>query len=127
MNPENEDTFWKHECPETGGYPRFIPIGEICPACAFASLGKIETIRQDEYRNKVMEDQLKKIIATHLGIDKDSIRNNMSFIDDLGADSLDTVELVMAIEEEFETEVPDEVAENLHTVQNMLDYLAKSG
>jgi len=74
-----------------------------------------------------MEEQLKKIISMHLGMDHADINNNMSFIDDLGADSLDTVELVMMIEEEFEGEIPDEVAENLHTVQDMLDYLEKSG
>ena len=74
-----------------------------------------------------MEDQLKKIISEHLGMEMADIKNNMSFIDDLGADSLDTVEIVMAVEEEFDTEVPDEVAEKLVTVQDMLDYLAKSG
>jgi acyl carrier protein len=74
-----------------------------------------------------MEDQLKKIISMHLGKDPADIKTHMSFIDDLGADSLDTVELVMMIEEEFECEIPDEVAENLHTVQDMLDYLEKSG
>ena len=72
-------------------------------------------------------DKVKDVIIDKLGVEESAIKEDAHFVNDLGADSLDTVELVMAIEEEFETEVPDEVAENLHTVQNMLDYLAKSG
>ena len=69
-------------------------------------------------------DKVKKIIAEHLGIDDMSkITNDAKFIDDLGADSLDTVELVMAFEEEFEIEIPDEEAEGIQTVKNAVDYI----
>ena len=71
-----------------------------------------------------VEDQVRAIIAEQLGIKTDEIKNDASFVDDLGADSLDTVELVMALEEEFETEIPDEEAEKITTVQNAIDYVA---
>jgi acyl carrier protein len=71
-----------------------------------------------------VEDQVRAIIAEQLGIKTDEIKNDASFVDDLGADSLDTVELVMALEEEFETEIPDEDAEKITTVQNAIDYVA---
>ena len=76
-----------------------------------------------------VEDKVKAIIAEQLGIKVDEIKQDASFVDDLGADSLDTVELVMALEEEFETEIPDEEAEKITTVQNAIDYVnkAKSG
>lgn len=70
-----------------------------------------------------VEDQVRGIIAEQLGVKADEIRNDASFVDDLGADSLDTVELVMALEEEFETEIPDEEAEKITTVQQAIDYI----
>ena len=70
-----------------------------------------------------VEDQIKGIIAEQLGVKADELKNNASFVDALGADSLDTVELVMALEEEFETEIPDEDAENITTVQQAIDYI----
>ena len=70
-----------------------------------------------------VEDQVRSIIAEQLGIKADEIKDDSSFVDDLGADSLDTVELVMALEEEFETEIPDEEAEKITTVQNAIDYV----
>jgi len=73
-----------------------------------------------------VEDQVRAIIAEQLGIKTDEIKNEASFVDDLGADSLDTVELVMALEEEFETEIPDEEAEKITTVQNAIDYVTAS-
>ena len=60
-------------------------------------------------------DRVKKIVVEHLGVDEDKVVDNASFIDDLGADSLDTVELVMAFEEEFGIEIPDDAAENIQT------------
>ena len=69
------------------------------------------------------EDQVRGIIAEQLGVKADEIKNDASFVDDLGADSLDTVELVMALEEEFETEIPDEDAEKITTVQQAIDYI----
>ena len=70
-----------------------------------------------------VEDQVRGIIAEQLGLKADEIKNDASFVDDLGADSLDPVELVMALEEEFETEIPDEEAEKITTVQNAIDYI----
>lgn len=71
-----------------------------------------------------VEDQVKAIIAEQLGVKEDEVTNDASFVDDLGADSLDTVELVMALEEEFETEIPDEEAEKITTVQQAIDYVS---
>ncbi|HJP35758.1 MAG TPA: acyl carrier protein [Gammaproteobacteria bacterium] len=73
-----------------------------------------------------VEDQVRAIIAEQLGIKTEEIKNDASFVDDLGADSLDTVELVMALEEEFDTEIPDEEAEKITTVQNAIDYVTAS-
>ena len=64
-----------------------------------------------------------EIVAEQLGVDKEKITPETSFVNDLGADSLDTVELVMALEEEFETEIPDEEAEKITTVQQAVDYI----
>ena len=70
-------------------------------------------------------DQVKKIIVEQLGVDEDEVTPDASFVDDLGADSLDTVELVMALEEEFETEIPDEDADKITTVQQAIDYITE--
>ncbi len=70
-----------------------------------------------------IEQQIKAIIAEQLGVSESSITNESSFVDDLGADSLDTVELVMALEEEFETEIPDENAEQITTVQEAINFI----
>jgi len=71
-----------------------------------------------------IEERVKKIVAEQLGV-KEDIANDASFVDDLGADSLDTVELVMALEEEFECEIPDDEAEKITTVQQAIDYVEK--
>jgi len=70
-----------------------------------------------------IEPRVKKIVAEQLGVNESEIKNESSFVDDLGADSLDTVELVMALEEEFECEIPDEEAEKIATVQQAIDYI----
>jgi acyl carrier protein len=70
-----------------------------------------------------IEERVKKIVAEQLGVKLEDVTNQASFVDDLGADSLDTVELVMALEEEFELEIPDEEAEKISTVQNAIDYI----
>ena len=69
-----------------------------------------------------IEQRVKKIVAEQLGVAEADIKNESSFVDDLGADSLDTVELVMALEDEFEMEIPDEQAEKITTVQQAVDY-----
>ena len=70
-----------------------------------------------------IEQRVKKIVAEQLGVNEADIKNDSSFVDDLGADSLDTVELVMAREEEFECEIPDDEAEKITTVQQAIDYV----
>ena len=70
-----------------------------------------------------VQDQVKKIVVDHLGIDEAKVTPEAKFIDDLGADSLDTVELVMAFEEKFGIEIPDDAAETIQTVQNAIDYI----
>lgn len=70
-----------------------------------------------------VEQRIKKIVAEQLGVSEADVKSESSFVDDLGADSLDTVELVMALEEEFECEIPDEQAEKINTVQQAIDYI----
>jgi len=70
-----------------------------------------------------IEERVKKIVAEQLGVKEEQLNNEASFVDDLGADSLDTVELVMALEEEFDTEIPDEEAEKITTIQLAIDYV----
>ena len=71
----------------------------------------------------VNQDQIVKMIADQLQIDEEQVKPDASFMDDLGADSLDTVELIMALEEEFDIEIPDSEAEKIRTVQQALNYL----
>jgi acyl carrier protein len=70
-----------------------------------------------------LEEKVKNLVVTQLGVDAAKVTTDASFIDDLGADSLDTVELVMAFEEEFELEIPDEDAQKMKTVADVLNYL----
>ena len=70
-----------------------------------------------------IEERVRKIIIEQLGVKEEEVKSEASFVDDLGADSLDTVELVMALEEEFDTEIPDGEAEKITTVQSAIDYV----
>jgi len=72
-----------------------------------------------------VDEKVKQIIVEQLGVDEGEVTASASFVDDLGADSLDTVELVMALEEEFEIEIPDEDAEKITTVQQAIDYISE--
>ena len=74
-----------------------------------------------------IEEQVKGIVAEQLGVKEDEVTNDASFVDDLGADSLDTVELVMALEEEFGMEIPDEDAEKISTVKDAINYINEHG
>jgi acyl carrier protein len=76
-------------------------------------------------KNKALVNKVKQIIAEQLGVEEDEVTPSSSFVDDLGADSLDTVELVMALEENFDLEIPDEAAEKIRTVQDAIDYIEK--
>ena len=71
-----------------------------------------------------VEERVKKIIAERLNVDEEEVTSDASFIDDLGADSLDTVELVMAFEEEFKLQIPDEIAEKITSVQQAIEYIS---
>lgn len=70
-------------------------------------------------------DKVKKIVVEHLGVEESKVTSDASFIDDLGADSLDTVELVMAFEEAFSVEIPEDTAEKITTVSDAIDYISK--
>ncbi len=76
-------------------------------------------------KSKALVEKVKQIIAEQLGVEEDEVTPSSSFIDDLGADSLDTVELVMALEKNFDLEIPDEAAEKIRTVQDAVDYIEK--
>ena len=71
-------------------------------------------------------ERVKKIVIEHLGVEEDKVIDSASFVDDLGADSLDTVELVMAFEEEFRIEIPDDVAEKITTIKDAIGHIEKS-
>lgn len=73
-----------------------------------------------------VEARVRKIVVEQLGIKEDELKNDASFVDDLGADSLDTVELVMALEEEFETEIPDEKAEKITNIEQAVQYIEEN-
>ena len=81
------------------------------------------TLKKARNQMDNMEQRVRKIVAEQLGVNEAEIKNESSFVDDLGADSLDTVELVMALEEESGTEIPDEDAEKITTVQQAIDYV----
>ena len=71
-------------------------------------------------------ERVKKIVIEHLGVEEDKVIDSASFVDDLGADSLDTVELVMAFEEEFNIEIPDDVAEKITTIKDAIEHIEKT-
>lgn len=74
-----------------------------------------------------IQERVKKIVVEHLGVDEEKVTESASFIDDLGADSLDTVELVMAFEEEFGVEIPDDAAEKILTVKDAIEFIREHG
>jgi len=76
-------------------------------------------------KTKEIVEKVKQIISEQLGVEEGEVTPSASFVDDLGADSLDTVELVMALEEAFDLEIPDEAAEKIRTVQDAIDYIEK--
>ena len=89
----------------------------------FEANGTLNHSQEQQTKMSSIEERVKKIVAEQLGVKEEDIQNSASFVEDLGADSLDTVELVMALEEEFETEIPDEDAESITTVQHAIDYI----
>ena len=98
----------------------FVTVGHLyCPMLGYNS----RDFSHLEICMESIEQRVKKIVAEQLGVNESEIKTESSFVDDLGADSLDTVELVMALEEEFECEIPDEEAEKITTVQQAIDYV----
>ena len=81
--------------------------------------------RHEEEKMSDVAERVKKIVVEHLGVEEAKVTDNASFIDDLGADSLDTVELVMAFEEEFGLEIPDDAAEKILTVKDAIAFIEK--
>ena len=81
------------------------------------------SFEEDTTTMSTVDQRVKAIVAEQLGVKEEQVTSDASFVDDLGADSLDTVELVMALEEEFEIEIPDEDAEKITTVQQAIDYI----
>jgi acyl carrier protein len=88
---------------------------------------EIETNKNERTNMAAVNPKIKEIIVEQLGVDPEKVKLEASFIDDLGADSLDIVELVMAMEEEFDIEIPDEDAEKLRSVSDVVTYLEKKG
>ncbi len=86
---------------------------------------KNSLIKEKEIKMSNVSERVKKIVVEHLGVDEAKVTESASFIDDLGADSLDTVELVMAFEEEFGCSIPDDAAEKIRTVKDAVDFIEK--
>ena len=90
---------------------------------AARACGNQENTARERWTMSETSDRVKKIVVEHLGVEADKVTEEASFIDDLGADSLDIVELVMAFEEEFGVEIPDDAAEKITTVKDAIDYI----
>jgi acyl carrier protein len=97
----------------------------IAGASAFAPAPHRAFVGRSTALFGAVEDKVKGIICSQLGVEMDKVVPGATFIDDLGADSLDTVELIMAIEEEFDCEIPEEEAANISTVQEVIDFVSK--
>jgi acyl carrier protein len=102
----------------SGAAPEAEPGGAAC------SDSTASTSRRDRGMSDTA-DKVKKIVVEHLGVEESKVTTDASFIDDLGADSLDTVELVMAFEEAFGVEIPDDAAEKITTVKDAIEYIEK--
>jgi acyl carrier protein len=104
--------------------PRALPVNLNCDAGP-ANNGTQKTKTEDRQMSDIAE-RIKKIVVEHLDVDAEKVTENASFIDDLGADSLDNVELVMAFEEEFGVEIPDDAAEHIQTVGDAVKFVEKA-
>ncbi len=100
---------------------RYLVSTKLTPAAAQAAVDWEEGQAMSS-----VQERVKKIVVEQLGVKDEEVTDEASFVDDLGADSLDTVELVMALEEEFKTEIPDEEAEKITTVQQAIDYITEN-
>src|SRR5690242_4787531 len=104
-------------------FGRELPL-QYAPFAPAIGAKENDQLSEDKKQMSSVESQVKAIVAEQLGVKAEQVTNDASFVDDLGADSLDTVELVMALEEEFEIEIPDEEAEKITTVQQAVDYIS---
>jgi acyl carrier protein len=118
--------------PEPRGLRQNRPAGRLSARPSLSLISGIwpanedrQTLDEDAHMSDTAE-RVKKIVIEHLGVDADKVTEQASFIDDLGADSLDTVELVMAFEEEFGVEIPDDAAETILTVGDAVKYIDKA-
>lgn len=106
-----------------------ISLALVASAAAFAPspsfVSRTQVTNSALFMSAELEGKVKDIIVEQLGVDAEKVVPGASFIDDLGADSLDTVELIMAIEEEFDTEIPEEEAASIATVQDAIDFVSK--
>eukprot|EP00523_Entomoneis_sp_CCMP467_P010909 CAMPEP_0168736710 /NCGR_PEP_ID=MMETSP0724-20121128/10002_1 /TAXON_ID=265536 /ORGANISM="Amphiprora sp., Strain CCMP467" /LENGTH=109 /DNA_ID=CAMNT_0008783919 /DNA_START=82 /DNA_END=411 /DNA_ORIENTATION=- len=106
-------------------FKKIVAATLLAGASAFAPAAPSFVTRPSLALFAEVEDKVKEIIVSQLGVDADKVTPAATFVDDLGADSLDTVELIMAIEEEFDCEIPEEEAANISTVQEVIDFVAK--
>lgn len=104
---------------------KLIPALLLSSTLAFAVPSQKAFVSRPTALHGATEDKVKEIIVSQLGVEADKVVPAATFIDDLGADSLDTVELIMAIEEEFDCEIPEEKAANISTVQEAIDFVSK--
>jgi acyl carrier protein len=109
-----------------GGTASVEPRGSVRPDFTATPFGGIQRRVIRGFTMSDIAERVKKIVVEHLGVEADKVTDNANFIDDLGADSLDTVELVMAFEEEFNVEIPDDAAETIVTVGDAIKFLEKS-
>ena len=100
-----------------------LPSDPFRKVCGRRGNPRFQSLQKDNPLMSTVEQQVKAIVAEQLGVKQEQVTNDASFVDDLGADSLDTVELVMALEEEFEIEIPDEDAEKITTVHQAIEYI----
>ena len=103
-----------------GTFARTGGIGKARPPCVYLLPNQVNS---RGYKMSDIAERVKKIVVEHLGVEETKVTETASFIDDLGADSLDTVELVMAFEEEFGCEIPDDAAEKILTVKDAIDFI----
>jgi len=106
--------------------PGAVPIFVNAPGRSVRK-SHFQQATEGKERMSDVADRVKKIVVEHLGVDESKVTENASFIDDLGADSLDTVELVMAFEEEFGCEIPDDAAEKIVTVKDAVSFIEAHG
>ena len=106
-------------------FKSLLSLALVAGASAFAPAFVSRTQSTALFMSAELEGKVKDIIVEQLGVDADKVVPDASFIDDLGADSLDTVELIMAIEEEFDTEIPEEEAASIATVKDAIDFVSK--